>query len=102
MSKKFKKYKNNINIYSHSTLSFKLKKSLKKRYYGNEGLDLAWDFKSHFLGKPNLRFGGLNLKKNRENFKHKGIIEKCVSFFFLYSFYECLFFLKKRKKGITG
>ena len=49
MSKKFKKYKNNINIYSHCTLSFKSKKWLKKGYYGNEGLDLAWDFKSHFF-----------------------------------------------------
>ena len=44
MSKKFKNYKNNINIYSHSTLSFKLKKWLKKGYYGNEGLDVSLGF----------------------------------------------------------
>ena len=32
---------------------------VKKGYYGNEDLSLAWDLGVTFLGVPNLRFGGL-------------------------------------------
>ena len=42
MIKSLRKYKNHINIYS--VILFWVKKSdLKKGYYGNEGLGLAWD-----------------------------------------------------------
>ena len=46
--KSLKKYKNHLNIYTCHTL-LKQKKWLKKGYYMNEGLGLAWDSKAHFL-----------------------------------------------------
>ena len=71
---------------------------VKKGYYENEGLGLAWDLGIIFLGIPDLWFGGLKniyFKKNRE-FEHKGIIEKCVSCFLVYPFYESFFFFYKK------
>ena len=38
-----------INIYSRGTLL----RLAKKRYYGNDGLNLAWDLGVIFLGVPN-------------------------------------------------
>ena len=64
-------------------------------------MGLAWDLKAHFFMRTKLaiqRVKKISLKKIK-NFEPKGIIEKCVSCFFVYSFYGSLFFLKKRYYG---
>ena len=57
---------------------------VKNRYYGNEGLSLAWYLGVIFLDIPNLRFG--EVKKNIWSFGSKGDIEKSVSCFVVYPF----------------
>ena len=69
---------------------------VRKRYYENGGLNLAWDLGVIFLAIPNFA--------NFEFWKHfffniglKGVIEKCVGCFLLYLFLRGFF----DKKGVT-
>ena len=57
---------------------------VKKWYYRNDGLSLAWDFKRSFSDVPNLWFVGL--KKIILNLGLKGVMEKYVGCFLVYSF----------------
>ena len=58
---------------------------IKKRYYGNDGLNLTWDLGVIFLGIPNSQFGGV--KKNFFlDFRLKGATEKCIGCFLVYPF----------------
>ena len=57
----------------------------KKGYYGNDGLNLAWDLGVIFLGAPNWWFGGLK-KIFFLDFRLKGAMEKCVGCFPVYPF----------------
>ena len=69
---------------------------VKKKYYGNEGLCLAWDLGINFFGIRNLWFRVL--KMFFKDFGFKGVMEKCKSCLFVYLFYKSLFL----EKGITG
>ena len=53
---------------------------VKKGYYGNEGLGLAWDFEEHSFSAPNFVW-----LKNY-NLECKGVIEKYLVCFLVYSF----------------
>ena len=76
---------------------------VKKGYYGNDGLSLAWDIGINFLGIPNLWFGRMKEKffLKIENSCLTGIIEKCGGSFLLYPFLRVLIFFVG-KKGIAG
>ena len=67
-------------------------------------MSLALDFKRQFLGISNLWSRGLKkfFFKKIENFENKGIIERCVSCFLVYTFYGSLFCPFFKKKVFMG
>ena len=58
----------------------------KNGYYGDEGLNLAWDLGAKFLGIPNWVIGRF-LTSFFFYFGLKGVVETCVGSFLVYLFF---------------
>ena len=58
---------------------------VKKGYYGNDGLSLAWDLGIIFLCIPNYAVRKFS-KKSFFNLGLKDVIEKCAGCFLVYLF----------------